>query len=167
MLIKDFQIGSDRVVITFRNSRKRDIHFDEDSGKAYYRYKLNTFDQIMHTGIYVGYDDRGVRYYIHNHTEEGYASIVTEKEFSQEQKIHEHGKESQFPPMEVLTRALEKAMEGEPYKLLTNNCQTFTNHSRADRKHSEDVIKWSLITGGIITAIAGSITYLLTRSGKK
>jgi hypothetical protein len=167
MLIKDFQIGSDRVLITFRNSRKREILLDEDSGKAYYRYKLKTLDQIMHTGIYVGADERGGRYYIHNHTEQGYASIVTEKEFSQEQEIFEHDKESQFPPMEVLTRALEKAMEGEPYKLLTNNCQTFTNHSRTDRRHSEDVIKWSLISGGIITAIAGSITYLLTRSGKK
>ena len=166
MRIKDFQIGSDRAVITFRNSRKRDIHFDDDSGKAYYRYKLNTLDQIMHTGIYVGSDDRGVRYYVHNHTEEGYASIVTEKEFAQEQKVHEHGKESQFPPMEVLTRALEKAMEGEPYKLLTNNFQTFTNPSRADREHSAGVLKWSLIAGGTITVIAGTITYLLTRSGK-
>ena len=167
MRIRDFQIGSERILITFRNSRKRYLYLDQDSGKAYYRYKLHTMDQIMHSGIYLGHDARGVRYFIHNHTEQGYASVVTEKEFSQEQALYEHPRESQFPPMEVITRALEKAKEGAPYKLLTNNCQTFTNYSKEDRRHSEDVLKWSVITGLTLTSIAGVITYLLTRSGKK
>lgn len=166
MRIRDFQIGSERVLITFRNSRKRYFFFDEDSGKAYYRYKLNTMDQIMHSGIYLGHDARGVRYYIHNHTERGFASIDPEKDFTQGQPLYEHSKESQFPPMEVITRALEKAKEGEPYKLLTNNCQTFTNYSTIDRSHSEDVLKWSVIGGATVTSIAGLITFLLTRSRK-
>ncbi len=167
MRIRDFQIGSDRVHITFRNSRKRYFYLDDDSGKAYYRYKLHTFDQVMHSGIYLGHDARGVPYYIHNHTDQGFASIVPEKEFLLGQELHEHPRESQFPQMEVLTRALEKAKEGEPYNLLTNNCQTFTNYSSNDLPRSEDVIKWSFVTGVLLASIASGITYLLTRSGKK
>lgn len=167
MKIRDFQIGSERVQITFRNSRKRYFYLDENSGKAYYRYKTHTFDQVMHSGIYIGHDARGVPYYIHNHPEQGYASVVPEKDFLQEQELHEHPVESQFPQMEVLTRALEKAKEGEPYRLLTNNCQTFTNYSAVDSTRSEDVVKWSLVTGVLLASIASGITWMLTRSKRK
>ncbi len=167
MRIKDFQIGSKYILITFRNSRKRHIYLDENSGKAYYRYKLNTKQQVMHSGIYIGHDDKGTGYFVHNHHQQGYAVLADEKEFSREQTVHLHPRESQFPPMEVLTRALEKAKEGEPYKLLTNNCQTFTNYSREDRLHSEDVLKWSMIAGVTLTVIAGAVTYFLSSSGKK
>lgn len=167
MRIKDFQIGSDRALVTFRNSRKRYLFFEKDSGKAYYRFRINTLDQTMHSGIYLGHDAQGMPYFVHNHTEEGYASIVPEHEFGHEQPLYEHPPENQPPPMEVITSALEKTKEGEPYDLLTNNCQTFTDSSKEGRRHSEDVLRSGLIAGATITSIAGAITYLLTRSGKR
>lgn len=168
MLIRDFQIGSNGVQVTFRNSRKRHIHLDKDSGKRFFRDGPEASDGKVYPGVYIGADDRGSSYYIQCHPEEGYASMVTEKDFAQGQEVQEGEKEDQDAPMEVLTRALEKAMEGVPYELLKPEQRAFKGTGQEGASCPfRPTPKALALTGSILLIAGGIAVYLLNGSGKR
>lgn len=120
------------------------IHLMPDSGKIFYRLKINTLTDVKHTGVYLGVDmSSGVHYFIHNHYEFGRPSIVTLSEFTKGRDFYPYTPNSSNTPLKVLEIALNEVLRGEVYHPTNYNCQTLINIACNNKRVSEDVEKWS------------------------
>ncbi len=159
----NYHIHNDHVHVTFRNGKEKRFFFTHDTGQAYYRFKLNSAHRIRHTGIFLGLDEKGRGYFIHNHIIHGKATIVDRAEFSQSMPVYKIPRRSVNSPLRVIELALEQVKEGASYRVLRNNCQTLTNWSCHNSRHSEDVRKWSGISSVGLTLLAIGTGLLLGR----
>lgn len=119
------------------------IHFNQNSGKVYYRYKINTISKVKHPGIFLGVDQFGNGLFLHNHYHVGTASIVTEHQFGQGYPLYLYGEKCSNSPLKVIELGLTQVLKEERYHFANYNCQTFTNTACHNQRKSEDVEKWT------------------------
>lgn len=150
--MKKFYLTNSFVRIHLEDGRIQVIYFNQDSGKVYYRLKIDTISEVKHTGIYLGTDDYGTHYFIHNHYHVGRPCVVTAKDFSKGHQIHEYSHTSLNDSLTVIQKGLEEVIRGETYHSVSYNCQTLINLACNNKRQSEDVDKWvgRLVFAGLI-----------------
>lgn len=84
-MIKNFTLTPQWLEFTDAEGSQRRLYRNQNSGRIFFRFKMGTLADIRHPGIYLGHDNRGSNYFMHNHYQSGYPSIVTEQEFAQGQ----------------------------------------------------------------------------------
>lgn len=140
--MKNFYIYPDRVDIVKNDGTIFPIYFTPDSGKVYYRYKIDTISSVKHSGIYLGIDWFGNRYFLHNHIQNRKAAIVTEAEFTKGNPLYLYNEKCTNAPLKVIEIGLRHVLKGERYHFLNYNCQTLTNSACHNQRRSEDAEKW-------------------------
>jgi len=145
-----YSLSTHYVQFTYGNGHLHTIYFNENSGKLYYRWKIDTISGVRHYGIFLGVDEYGVGYFMHNHFLTGKPSIVTEQDFCNGKNLYP-GDRCVNQPLVTIQRALRQIQIGEPYKLLLHNCQTYTNQACNNIRRSEDVEKW---VGRVLVGVA-------------
>jgi hypothetical protein len=148
-----YRLCSNRIEIINNDRIFLIIHFTENSGKVYYRYKIDTISGIKHPGISLGVDTNGIGYFLHNHYLNGKAVIVTEQEFAQSKPLYPYMNKSSNDVQRVIETALYEAAKGQQYHPITYNCQTYVNIVVHNKRESEDVNKWAGITLGAAALI--------------
>ena len=153
--MSNFYLYNDRVIVNDQFGQPFPIYFTADSGKVYYRMKIDTISNVKHPGVYLGIDDVGTRYFIHNHYHYGSAAIVPEYEFTKGRTIHLYREKCSNSPLAVIRVALSKVSDGERYNFLTYNCQTFANQACNNQRKSESAEKW--LVGALALLFIGVI----------
>jgi hypothetical protein len=149
MKMINYQVFSNRVVVYINNGQSLTIYFNENSGRAYFRYKIGTISKVKHPAIFIGTDYYGNEYFIHNHYQVGSACLVTRSEFDKGQAIHLYKEKCSNTPRTIIEKAFAHGMRAEKYHFITYNCQTLVNDACSNTRKSEDVDKWA---GGIFAA---------------
>lgn len=139
--MKVFFINHSTVGVIRNDGSQFNILLNSDSGKIFYRYKINSISKIKHPGVYLGTDISGKHYFIHNHYDVGFATIVSLTEFSKSRKLHLDERPCKNSQIEVIEVAIRYVNDRRRYSLLNDNCQTLTNDSCNNRKESESVNK--------------------------
>lgn len=162
--MKNFYLYNNSVEIVNNNGSISTIYFNENSGKVYFRYKIDTISQVKHPGIFLGVDSNGVGYFLHNHYHFGKAAIVTQREFTQGKQLYIYNEKCSNTPLKVIEIGLNEMLRGESYKPITYNCQTFTNTACHNKRKSEDAEKW---VGGIVLGSLVLLGLSVAFGGKK
>lgn len=158
-LINFYFSSNNLLTLEFANGLNLLIILDGNSGRIVQRKKVGTLLKIQHTGIYLGkcfYS--GERLFIHNHYRLGHASVVTEREYLQNQKISWKEGACSNSWFEVISIGLKHVISKRPYQWLNDNCQILTSTACNNKPYSEDVVKW----GG--RAIGFALTVLIVKS---
>jgi hypothetical protein len=142
MKLLRFFIQPNTVTLYYAQGHSATIFLNTNSGKVYYRYKIDTISKVKHPGIYLGTDTQGIHFFIHNHYEHKAPSIVTMKEFSKGYPLYAVEQPCVNEPEIILNQALRAVIEGKPYESLSHNCQNFVSQVCNNQSHSEDVQKW-------------------------
>lgn len=132
------------------------IYFNQNSGKAYYRFKIQTISGVKHPGIYLGTDAAGIEYIAHNHYHYGKPVITTLDEFRMAQQIYYYEEYASNPPHIVIEKALNGVLRGERYTILTFNCQSFVQDVISNKRDSPSVNNFfaSVLIIGVVAAFA-------------
>ena len=133
------------VVWKDKNGYEKVIFFNENTGKLYSRKKIGTIldHNIDHPCVYLGRDNQGQHYVIHNHLLQfGTAAIDTWEGFSQGQPVTEDTRYCANEPMQRIANALDQVQKREPYRVVSYNCQTTVNLACNNVRKSETVSKW-------------------------
>lgn len=155
--ITGYDIYLNKLAVYLSNGETQNVYFNQDSGKVYYRNKIGSPTRIKHTGVYIGTDNRGIGWWIHNHYHVGKAHLVTDHEFKQGQSIYLYKEYCTNPWDTVIDKAMQYVLRGERYLPLTSNCQTLVNDSCNNQKKSEDVERFAsgaLVGLGLLAIIA-------------
>ncbi len=150
--MRNFDLYNNRVEIVKNDGSIFTIYFNENSGKVYFRYKIGTISKVKHPGIFLGVDTSGNGYFLHNHYHYGKATIVTEREFTQNKPIYIYNEKCSNAPLRVIEIGLNEMLRGESYKPITYNCQTYTNTACHNQRKSEDAEKW--VSGILLGSLA-------------
>ncbi len=150
MNMQKFTLTRSGVTIYLSDGRVLLLHFNTDSGKVFYRYKIGTLSDVKHPGIFIGFDRAGRKYFMHNHYHTSKPSIVSEKEFTQGLPIALYKGEAVNSRLKTLELGLAQILQGEPYNWHTYNCQSFVNRARNNQSKSDDVEKW---TNGLLAGL--------------
>ncbi len=137
-----YSIYAGLVDLVYSDGSHAIVYLNKDSGKVYYRRKINTVSDVKHTGIYLGKDVLGVNYFMHNHYLVGKPIIATETEFRKGKDIFLSNEYSQNSLLTVLGNALAAIIRGEKYDSVKYNCQSFTSEACNNIRHSPDVERW-------------------------
>lgn len=140
--MKNFTLYKDRVTITKNNAAATTIDFNKDSGKVFYRLKIDTLWDTKHPGIYIGHDLYNNHYFMHNHYEAGKPTVVTLPEFSMEQNWYPYDTPVTHHWHDIIKIGLNEVLRGESYHSTNYNCQTFVNRACNNTSRSEDLDKW-------------------------
>jgi hypothetical protein len=138
------------------NGRFVDIYFNQDSGKVYYRWKIDTVTGIKHAGVYIGQDVAGNGYFVHNHYQLGTPRLVFYNDFTLGKELHLYHERCVNPWNVTVSKALGHVVRQEPFKLLSYNCQTLVNSACNNQRKSEDAGR---ILGGV--ALTAGVALLL------
>ena len=136
---------SDKVLLIDKFGRYRPIFFNQNSGKVIYRFKTDP-KNIKHPGIYLGKDNKGDDWLIHNHYQYGKPVLVPLNSFALNQTLFANPEACTNSWNQVIEKGLVHVIKGKPYNLLNNNCQTTVNDACHNQPLSEDVSKF---IGGI------------------
>ncbi len=159
--MRSFYLTNSALYIYMTNGATLAIFLNENSGKVYYRLKIDTVSQVKHTGIYLGTDRFGTHYMMHNHFENGRPCIVTFQGFAKGKEYYEYNINPENAPFLVIEIGLNEILRGERYDSVNYNCQTFINLACLNKRKSDDVDKWigRVVVGSLlffgIAAIAG------------
>lgn len=156
--MKNFYLYNDKVEIVKNDGSISTIYFNENSGKVYFRYKINTISKVKHPGIFLGVDAYGNGYFLHNHFHYGKAHITTETEFKKGMSIYIYNEKCSNTPLKVIELGLNEILRGESYKPLSYNCQTYTNKACNNVRKSDDADKWvgRAMLGGLALLVLGA-----------
>ena len=149
-----FNLHPSLVDLVFSDGSHAIIYLNQDSGKTYYRLKINTISNVKHTGIYLGQDEFGINYFMHNHYLVGQPSLSTEENFRKGQRLYLNNNSSANSALTIINNALQAIIKGEKYNSLTYNCQSFTSEATNNFRHSPDVEKWKGLAAFGILALA-------------
>jgi hypothetical protein len=127
------------------------IYFNKDSGKPFYRLKVDTLWDTKHPGIYIGHDFNKTHYFMHNHYQAGKPAIVTMSQFTLGHAIFPYQTEITNTWLKVIEHGLNEVLRGEAYHSTGYNCQTFVNRACNNTDQSEDLNKW--IGRGLVGAV--------------
>ncbi len=159
--MRSFYLTNDTLFIYMTNGSTLVIFLNENSGKVYYRFKIDTVSQVRHTGIYLGADGLGTQYVMHNHYENGRPCIVSLKGFTKGKDFYEYSINRLNSSLQVVEIGLNEILRGERYDSVNYNCQTFVNIACINKRKSDDVDKWigRIVVGSLlffgIAAVAG------------
>lgn len=161
--MKNFSFFQGGVVLHHFNGLSQTIYFNANTGKLYWRYKIDTITNVKHPCIYLGTDARGKEYVIHNHYHYGSAFVDTWQGFSQGQTVHENYLPScKNPPLVRIESALKQVVQKKSYNVLSYNCQTTVNMACNNEKKSQSVENWKLyiFIGFLLLVFIGALTSL-------
>jgi len=131
------------------------VSLDEHSGKVVTRPKVGTITNIQHPGIWLGTNfHTGETLIMHNHYKIGAPYISSFHEYSQNQVVSWRNDTCINHPNTVIQVGLNRIISGEPYNLVNNNCQVFTNIACHNRRNSEDVTRWAKNILGVVVVVA-------------
>jgi hypothetical protein len=142
--MKNYNLYSNRAELLFYDGSLLVIYFTGDTGKCFFRYKINTISEVKHPGIVLGIDSNGKRWFMHNHYENKRPVIVMESDFAKGQPIFLSTDCIAGNYLKVVDSALAQIVNGQPYSWLNYNCQSFVNISFKNQNRSEDVEKWGI-----------------------
>lgn len=137
---------SNGVEVVLTTGEVKTIFFNQNSGKVYYRKKIDTLFQVNHTGIFIGTDKYGTEYWIHNHYKLGSAHLVTGGDFKLGMPIYLYNERCENSWNVVVEKGFQHVLRQEPFKMLTYNCQVMTNDACNNRRSSADAGK---VFGGV------------------
>jgi len=115
------------------------IYFTPESGKVFWRWKIDTVFGVKHPGIYNGQESNGRHWFMHNHLENGSPCIVDIETFSKQQVLYAGPENSINPPLQTFAVGLQQVLDCKPYEGLLYNCQSFVNRARNNNNISEAV----------------------------
>lgn len=131
------------------------VDLDQDSGRILTRNKRGSFQNIQHTGIYLGKNRlNGTPLVIHNHYHYGTSYISSFNEYKSGVEARWQEGTCTNSPNVVITIGLNQVIKGEPYRPITNNCQVTTNKACHNRSNSEDVTK---LAGKVLGVLAVTV----------
>lgn len=148
--MKSFTLYEHAVTLRKGDGTVITIYFNRDSGKPFYRLKIDTLWNTKHSGIYVGHDINNNHYVMHNHYQSGKPAIVTLQEFANGQAIYPYDTKICNTWFRTIEIGLNEVLRGESYHSTGYNCQTFVSRACNNTNHSEDVNKW--IGRGVVGA---------------
>lgn len=134
--IDTFYTYNDCVYILLTDGTSLTLNFNQFSGKAYFRYKIDTVSKIKHPGIYIGSDNAGIQYVAHNHYLYGKPVLVPLLEFTQGQELYPYPEYATNPPLIVIEKAMRGIQKEERYTPLLFNCQDYVNEALSDKRRS-------------------------------
>jgi hypothetical protein len=143
MHLKNYSLYDHCVVLVMTDRTVHTLNLHPLSGTVYYRFKIGTLSDVKHPGIYLGFDQAGNNYYMHNHYATGKPAIVAEQEFTQGQPLYLYEGTASNTPKDIVKIGLDQVLAGKPYAWLNYNCQSFVNRARINQNLSEDVEKWT------------------------
>ena len=142
-------ISAELIRLHFANGVYSTIRLNSNSGKVFWRYKVNSISKIKHPGIYLGQCiETGNDCVIHNHIKKGHAYVDTLNGFSLGRRVFVAGGCTNRPN-QVLHKALRSVLKREAYHPINFNCQTFVNEVCHNRRKSADAEKWKAIGTGL------------------
>lgn len=141
--MKAFLTNYQTIIVTRSTGGHLTIFLNDSSGQIFYRYKINSISKIPHPAIYLGNDIHGNQYFIHNHYEVGYASIVSKSVFSKGQRIYRDERGCQNTPKDIIRIGLRYVNNQIRYDWLSDNCQTLTSNACNNIKQSESINNWA------------------------
>lgn len=158
--ISNYTLHSNRVDVFLTNGQCLTLFFTEQSGTAFFRYKINTISKIKHPGIFIGVDSTGVQYFIHNHYQIGTTVLCNRQEFDKGRPLYIYDEDRTNDSMTIIKKAFESLMKGERYHFYKNNCQTMVNDSYSNQRRSRAVENWTIavvliIIFGFLFSLAG------------
>lgn len=152
-----YQLYSDGILeLSFSYGETKYIQLTEDSGRVVTRKKVGTISNVNHPGIYVGIDSfTDEPYILHNHYKIfKTAGVSPFWEYAAGEKVRWDNRPCSNSKIEVLQIGLNHAINREPYRWLTNNCQITVNDACNNKRTSEDVGKWvGRIAAGVFALI--------------
>lgn len=137
--IKSFTLFNNYVDLIFNTGELLKISFNEYSGKAYYRFKVQTISGVKHPGIYLGVDSTGTEYIAHNHYHFGKPVITTLDEFRKGQQIFLYEEFATNPSLLIIEIALNGVLRGERYEAVTFNCQSYVHEAISNKRTSPTI----------------------------
>lgn len=154
--MKSFTMCNNYVDLILSTGAFQRIYFNKNSGKAFYRFKIQTISGVKHPGIYIGADATGIEYIAHNHYHYGKPVITTLDEFRMGQQIYYYEEYASNPPHIVIEKALNGILSGERYTILTFNCQSFVQEIISNKRTSPSVnnfLMGAIVIGLVAVAI--------------
>lgn len=146
MKMINYTVYENKVDVLLDNGRTLSIYFNKNSGKAYYRNKIDTISNVKHPGIFIGTDRYNNEYFIHNHYQIGKASLVVRSLFDKGMPIYLYKEKCSNQPLVIIHKAFQHLAKGERYNFISYNCQTLVHDACDNQRKSPDVEKWA---GGI------------------
>lgn len=155
-------ITKNLLYLHYENGQTLPIRLNENSGRGIWRNKIDSLMNVKHTGIYlgkiVGYNADVI---IHNHYRFGSAYVASFSDFAQNQDVFWLNQQCINQPLDIINKALKLVVSGEPYKALSNNCQTFVNNVCNNKRTSEDVNR--ILGYTAVTIVLGCLLYLIAK----
>ena len=139
--MKNYTLHQNCVEIIEDNGTIKRIFFNENSGTVYFRNKIGSLIGIKHPGIFLGVDQQGTEYFLHNHYHLGTACLVTGDEFRKGLQIGLYDLKYTNPPLKVIQIALDEVMRKERYHVVNYNCQDYVNLATNNQRKSESIEK--------------------------
>jgi hypothetical protein len=156
-MLKSYTFIGNGVLRLYFHNGHRDIQLSQDSGKIVWRHKLG--GSIKHTGIKLGVcTQTREQFYIHNHPDEGQASIVSAANFGQGKTIYYENEPCVNSPNQVIGVGLNAVIHEVPYRGLSSNCQNLTNGACKNNSYSQDLNKY---LGGVILTLGLGVLALV------
>ena len=140
--MKEFKLYQNGVMITSEDGSVTIIYFNKDSGKVFYRLKIDTLWDTKHLGIYIGADRSGTHYFMHNHYHVGKPCLTTLAEFTLGRPYFPYNATVTNDWRRIIENGLNMILKGEPYNSTQYNCQIFVNRACNNTNYSEDLNKW-------------------------
>jgi len=160
MTIQNFKIDQQQglVYVQQHNGQWIQIHFTDRTGKFIYRYKIDTITGVKHPGMILGTTNNGVEIVLHNHYHYGQAILHSWADYAKGQQVYWHDISCTNPILKRVQIALSKVVDGESYRPLSYNCQSYANMACSNRRTSESVsnaLGVGLFLGGL--ALVGAL----------
>lgn len=159
--MRHYTILHDRLILYWPNGSSTTVYFDQNSGKVYYRYKIDTITNVKHPGVYLGKDFHGTEYWVHNHYQQGGAHFASGREFKRGMPIYVYQEKCSNNRDRVIESALNQIIRGEDYHPVTYNCQTFANQACHNQRKSEAVE--NVLAGAAFVGLIFAVARILNR----
>jgi hypothetical protein len=149
MTMKNYKLFTGGVIILLNNGQSFTVYFTKDSGKIFYRFKIDTISKVKHTGIFLGIDSDGNRLYMHNQFQTGRPAIESEINFSKGMPLYLYEQQPSNSPLKIIECGLLQVLKAKDYNWFNYNCQVYTNIAANNQAKSESVNNW---IGGLLLA---------------
>lgn len=159
-MMKNFHMHANYVDLIYMNQATVRIFFTPDSGKIFYRNKIDSISNVKHPGIFVGTDQYGQSYFLHNHYQIGRPALVSKESFAVNQPVFSDTMSCKNDWRTIVTIGLQQVLQERAYSFHSYNCQTFVNIACNNEQTSEDVNRWGQrIAGGVVTFLILGILF--------
>lgn len=120
----------------------------------------SNFNIIQHHALYLGYDEYGTHWMIHNNAGIGVSLITVNDFFKQCHQINQiiRFKGTNYERRQLIEKSLKRI--GKPYNLIVYNCEHFTSEIKTGKSTSKQV---ELLFSGIFAAIILGVLFSAKR----